>query len=322
MAEDKDSNEVADLPLKESCDYYVYEYYIKESEEVFYVGKGKGDRAWRDSRNFECEKIKDEYHWEIRIVKRDCTEDEALRIEKDLIEKYRKDGVMLTNVMPGSVKPTEKETIGYVKYLAFLIEKKVLNISNADIANLLLINQTVVWNIINTENYADIDTLLPENINEIIHKYHVNAYDEDQIKVGNIKYILNLMEKGVLKLTQSQLAEFYEMTPSNVSSIKKEHTHPNIPMLIPENIGEIFKKYDVFYVSEEEKIRGMIMFILRLRNEGTLKMTNRDVGKVLGVSDYLVAEFNRSNEDRKYIFKEYRPNEEIMAKLASYFVIK
>ncbi|GGF16909.1 hypothetical protein GCM10010954_14440 [Halobacillus andaensis] len=303
-------------------EYYVYEYYIEESNEVFYVGKGKGNRAWKDVRNPECEKIKAEYEWKVRIVEEGITEDEALSIERDLIEKYRASGVMLTNIMPGGVKPTEKEAIGYVKYLSFLVEKGVLQMSLVDISNLLLLNQSTVWQIVNSEHYTDIDPLLPENINEIIHKYHVNSYTDDQIRVGNIKYILDLIEKDVLKLSQAQLAEYYEVTPSNVSSIKKGKTHANVPLLIPDNVGDIFKRFDVFYVSEEEKIRGMIMFIIRLRNEGILRMTNRDIGRVLEVSDYLVAEFNRTNEDRKYVAKEYRPDAEIMAKLIPYFVVK
>ncbi len=40
------------------------------------------------------------------------------------------------------------------------------------------------------------------------------------------------------------------------------------------------------------------------------------------ISEYLIADFNRTNEDRKYIYKEYRPNNEIMGKLTDYFTLR
>ncbi|QOS88750.1 hypothetical protein [Peribacillus sp. JNUCC41] len=38
--------------------FYVYEYFIKDSGDVFYVGKGVTKRAWKDTRNAACEQIK------------------------------------------------------------------------------------------------------------------------------------------------------------------------------------------------------------------------------------------------------------------------
>lgn len=321
---EKDIEKIIDLSelTDDNKDYYVYEYYIEETEEVFYVGKGIGNRAWRDVRNLECEKIKSKYNWDIRIVQENLKENEALKIERKLIDKYRKESDKLTNIMPGNSPPTEKEKIGCVKYLVFLVEKNVLNLTLSDISSILLINPTTVWSIANTDDYNDVEPMLPENIGEIIQNHHVHAYTENQVKIGNIKYVLDLIHKNVLNLTQAELSNYYGETPSNISSIKKGNTHKNVPLLIPEDIGDIFKKYDVFYVSEEEKKRGMLVFIIRLREEGIIKITNKDIGRILDVSPYFVAEFTRRNEDRKYTAKEYRPNAEVMAKLSSYFIIK
>ncbi|PFR91175.1 hypothetical protein COK43_10370 [Bacillus cereus] len=304
------------------AEYYVYEYFILDNDEVFYVGKGKGDRAWKDVRNPRCEKMKSEYGWDIRIIHEGLTENDALRIERELIEKYREEGKVLTNIIPGGVRPTEKETVGYVKYVLFLIEHGILQMSLSEIANLFLLHQSTVWNIANTEQFFCIDPLIPENINEIIHRYRADSYTEEQIRAGNIRYILHLIDKGVVKMNQAQLAEYYGVTPQIVSYIKKEKSHANIPMMVPEDIGTIIKKFDVFFVSEEDRKRGVVMFILRLRNEGVLKITNRDIGRILGVSDYLIAEFTRTNEDRKYTYKEYRPSDDIMSKLTLYFILK
>ncbi|AEW58226.1 hypothetical protein bcf_25660 [Bacillus cereus F837/76] len=36
------------------------------------------------------------------------------------------------------------------------------------------------------------------------------------------------------------------------------------------------------------------------------------VGRTLGVSDYLIAEFTCTNEEREYTYKEYLPSDNIM----------
>ena len=55
-------------------DYFVYVYYVIETNEVFYVGKGKKDRAYTGKRNKFCEDMKNTqnnpdrtaygFHWE------------------------------------------------------------------------------------------------------------------------------------------------------------------------------------------------------------------------------------------------------------------
>lgn len=38
-------------------------------------------------------------------------------------------------------------------------------------------------------------------------------------------------------------------------------------------------------------------------------------GHILDISSYLTVEYARTNEERKYVTKEYRPTAEILAKL-------
>lgn len=63
-------------------DYYVYEWFIKETGEIFYVGKGRGNRykEYHD-RAYEAEKIREKYDVGIRFVSRDLTEEQALELE-------------------------------------------------------------------------------------------------------------------------------------------------------------------------------------------------------------------------------------------------
>lgn len=63
-------------------DYYVYEWFVKDTGEVFYVGKGRGDRYKEYHENaYEAEKIRKLYDVGIRFVAKNLTEEQALELE-------------------------------------------------------------------------------------------------------------------------------------------------------------------------------------------------------------------------------------------------
>ncbi len=65
-------------------DFYVYEWYIKDTGEVFYVGKGRGDRyKEHHERAYEAEKIRELYDTDIKFVAENLNEEDALRIEAE-----------------------------------------------------------------------------------------------------------------------------------------------------------------------------------------------------------------------------------------------
>lgn len=63
-------------------DFYVYEWFIKETGEIFYVGKGRGKRyqTFHD-RAYEAEKIRSMYETGTRFVGENLTEDESIELE-------------------------------------------------------------------------------------------------------------------------------------------------------------------------------------------------------------------------------------------------
>jgi len=65
-----------------ATDFYVYEWFIKETGEIFYVGKGRGNRykAFHE-KAYEAEKIREMYNTDVRFVKTDLTEDQAIELE-------------------------------------------------------------------------------------------------------------------------------------------------------------------------------------------------------------------------------------------------
>jgi hypothetical protein len=70
--------------------YYVYAHACKKSGKVFYVGKGKNDRAWSDNRS----RAWHEYvaalseGYEVCLLHKDLTEEESIKLERTEIETH------------------------------------------------------------------------------------------------------------------------------------------------------------------------------------------------------------------------------------------
>lgn len=87
--------------------FYVYEHWRLDRDECFYVGKGKGNRAYlTKNRNRHhkaiCAKLKRiGSAFEIRIVASGLSEEEAFRLERERIAFWRGMGCDLTNMTDG-----------------------------------------------------------------------------------------------------------------------------------------------------------------------------------------------------------------------------
>ena len=72
----------------ESRIYYIYEHIRLDKMEPFYIGKGKGERAYDLYRNDHHDAITDEYGHAVVIIADNLTEEEAYWLERDTIEDY------------------------------------------------------------------------------------------------------------------------------------------------------------------------------------------------------------------------------------------
>ena len=72
----------------ESRIYYVYEHIRLDNMTCFYVGKGKGNRAYEINRNDFHDNISNSYGHAVVIVKDNLNEKEAFELERDTIEDY------------------------------------------------------------------------------------------------------------------------------------------------------------------------------------------------------------------------------------------
>lgn len=91
-------------------DFYVYEWYNKDTNEVFYVGKGKKNR-WKSTkdRNQYFKNYYNKHNCDVRKVKINLMENEAFALEKELIGKYREVNQAKCNLTDGGEGSTFPE---------------------------------------------------------------------------------------------------------------------------------------------------------------------------------------------------------------------
>lgn len=91
--------------------YYVYAHKNSHTNEVFYVGKGRGRRAWDKKSRPQTwqEKITSLRNaWTVEILMDDLSELEAFQLEHEKVVEYggpARNGGKLTNVVPGGDQP-------------------------------------------------------------------------------------------------------------------------------------------------------------------------------------------------------------------------
>ena len=85
--------------------FYVYLHRKASNNDIFYVGKGKGKRAWDVGKgrrkNNHWQNVADKHGVVVEIACDGMTEDDSLLLEMWLIAKLRHEGVALTNLTDG-----------------------------------------------------------------------------------------------------------------------------------------------------------------------------------------------------------------------------
>jgi hypothetical protein len=81
--------------------FYVYEWYNKNTNEVFYVGKGTGKRYLSKKRNKKFLEYIEKNETDVRIVKNNLLEEDAFKLEYELTEYYKEKGQCSCNLAKG-----------------------------------------------------------------------------------------------------------------------------------------------------------------------------------------------------------------------------
>lgn len=82
--------------------FYVYEHIRNDTNAIFYVGKGKGVRAYtKRNRNQHWHNIVNKVGFTVRFVVKDLDEELAYLCEEERIDQLTRLGVKLANICPG-----------------------------------------------------------------------------------------------------------------------------------------------------------------------------------------------------------------------------
>ena len=76
------------MSINENREFYVYEHIRLDNMTCFYVGKGKGERAYDLARNDHHDNISNMHGHAVVIIADNLTEEEAFDLERDIIEDY------------------------------------------------------------------------------------------------------------------------------------------------------------------------------------------------------------------------------------------
>lgn len=83
-------------------DHYIYVWYIEDTGDIFYVGKGRNDRYKNKShRSDEFKRILNSNRCNVKILFNELNNEEACALEKEIIQKCKKAGHKLTNKTDG-----------------------------------------------------------------------------------------------------------------------------------------------------------------------------------------------------------------------------
>lgn len=82
-------------------DFYVYTHIRLDTGTIFYVGKGRHNRALRKERNPHWKNIVGKVGYKIEFVEKNMTEEAAFNLEKELILNFKKLGQCETNYSSG-----------------------------------------------------------------------------------------------------------------------------------------------------------------------------------------------------------------------------
>jgi len=82
--------------------FYVYEHIRNDTNAIFYVGKGKKERAYRvNNRNEYWKNIVNKTGYTVRFVVKDVDEELAYLCEEERIDQLKKLGIKLANINAG-----------------------------------------------------------------------------------------------------------------------------------------------------------------------------------------------------------------------------
>ncbi len=168
-------------------DFYVYEWFIKSTGEIFYIGKGRGNRSKvLHGADSMAERIRSTYDTDVIIVKSDLSELEALQLEASEIKRIlnETDYILVNRIIPiDAVRSNYYEKSSCTTPLAFEIapvmyaeeiEHHYFGVQEAsyDIVTLDKLSKTVI-----------IENRMSDDLIETVYGNNYNKYYNETIQM-------------------------------------------------------------------------------------------------------------------------------------------
>lgn len=157
--------------------------------------------------------------------------------------------------------------------------------------------------------YKNIRMTIPDDIEEIIKKYHIDVLNDDEIKIANIKYLCELNKKGVIKATLKEIGDEFGISNTLVSNYEKEQVRADIAPKKPIDLHKYLCKYKPDRLTKEQLKWSMAKWVYDKKENGFLNMTNRDIADIFEISHGTIGDVNRKN------IEPIKPTQEILIKL-------
>ena len=145
--------------------FYVYEWFIVETEEVFYIGKGKGKRYKSLRRNKFFKDIYNCHNCDVRIIKDNLSEKDAFELEIKMIKDYKQNfpHYRITNQTDGGEGTSGWKAPQSFKIKQSMIQKQLWN--NEDYKNKIIAIRNDSEGIYKSKEFRDKMSLICSGVN-------------------------------------------------------------------------------------------------------------------------------------------------------------
>ena len=241
-------------------DYYVYGHYT-DNGDLFYVGKGTGDRVNQYSRNSVHDRVASMLGFNPRIILGGMNEREALFLENEVMRNAYERGIVLTNVQFYNLNdvPIEQELFSFVESIVHR------NMVSKHIEKRISINPVFgdSLDLDEDDEERSQDLLLKSNARPRQMKHNINFLNEKQASIILlfINYAYEINERSV-KISFDLIKELIDIdVQENYEEITK-HFEPQMLMVQNKNYSVYCNIIDSFFVSnlDDEERYVWILF--------------------------------------------------------------
>lgn len=266
---------------KVKIDENIYDFNIGD---VYYVGEGNDNRIKHMNRNIECNILTEKLNGKIEVVAENLTKQEALKLESQLIKEYKELG-FLANKDEGNKNTLNKADIPIIKFLIELDRQGIIDMNYSDLEKETNTSRSSIYSIQDSVNYLSAIPKPPDNLLEILTRY--KPLRDNNRLLGELKYFIELIDNGFLKMTYKDLYEKEYNTTHD--KIKASREFPCTLRPSNEKIKEMIDKYGYHNKDEKEIRNGKILSCLNIKKQFNLKVSDLYIAELFDVSLNTVA---------------------------------